>query len=153
MHALFHSSGAPPLLFSCLEKRKAYKNALDTESIARNYWALALCAPSTILKTKEHIFSCFSLRQSLVSGIYIAVIIMTWLLQWLWLALSEGPNRAGVSLSYEDLVQWLRLALSKGPNRVGVSLWHDNLALWLRLDLSEGPNRACVSVSHDNLAL
>jgi hypothetical protein len=34
---------------------------------------------------------------SLVSGIYIAVIILTWVVQSLRLALSNGPNRVGVS--------------------------------------------------------
>jgi hypothetical protein len=41
-----------------------------------------------------------------------------------WLALSNGPNRVGVSLPTpeEGKGQWCRSALSKGPNRVGVSL-------------------------------
>jgi hypothetical protein len=41
-------------------------------------------------------FPVISLQRSLVSGIYIAVVILRWVVLWLRLALSEGPNRVGV---------------------------------------------------------
>jgi hypothetical protein len=44
----------------------------------------------------------FSLRQNLVSSIYVPVVILTWVVQWLRLALSKGPNRVGVSPSPDD---------------------------------------------------
>jgi hypothetical protein len=43
-------------------------------------------------------FSVMSRPQSLVSGVYIAVVILTWTTQWLKLACSTGPNRVRVSL-------------------------------------------------------
>jgi hypothetical protein len=55
----FHKFGALNLLFNYLEKRKAYKNALDIKFITRNYWEFGICAPSSILKTREYIFSCY----------------------------------------------------------------------------------------------
>jgi hypothetical protein len=43
-------------------------------------------------------FPVISFWQRLVSGIYIGVFLMTWVIQLLRLALSKGPNRAGISL-------------------------------------------------------
>jgi hypothetical protein len=38
-------------------------------------------------------FPVISLRQSLISGIYIAVVITTWVVQWLRLHIPKGMNR------------------------------------------------------------
>jgi hypothetical protein len=42
-------------------------------------------------------FIILSLEQILVSGIYIAVVNMTWVVRSLRLALSKGPERLGIS--------------------------------------------------------
>jgi hypothetical protein len=47
-------------------------------------------------------FPVSSLWQSLVLGIYIAVVILTWVVQLLRIALSKGPNTVRVSPSAEE---------------------------------------------------
>jgi hypothetical protein len=41
-------------------------------------------------------FPVISLRQSLVSSSYVALVILTWIVQWLRLVLSKGPKRVGI---------------------------------------------------------